>query len=200
MATKEDILEQIVEEYLLHRGYFVRHNIKFLPRKTHPDFDSKKDSNHSDIDVIGYHPTLTGSDKVIVVSCKSWQAGFNVKTKLEELEKNKKISGRQAWQAFRELVSAKWTEGFFDAVQYNTGTEIFTYMLAVTRIDGDKGSWQSHEPFRKALRGNPIALVSLEEMVGDISDGLTNTLATTEIGRMLQLFKSAGIPIKKITT
>ena len=38
MATKEDILEQIVEEYLVHKGYFVQHNLKFLPRKDHPDF------------------------------------------------------------------------------------------------------------------------------------------------------------------
>lgn len=197
MATKEDILEQIVEEYLLHRGYFVRHNIKFLPRKNHPDFDCRKDSNHSDIDVIGYHPKLTGPEKVIVVSCKSWQAGFNVKAKLEELEKNKKVSGRQAWQAFRELASAKWTEGFFDAVRSNAGTEKFTYMLAVTRIDGDRDKWQTHEPFRTALRGNPIALIDLQEMVNDISSGLTNTLASTEVGRMLQLFKSAGILTKK---
>ena len=58
MATKEDILEQLVEEYLLHEGYFVRHNIKFLPRRDHPDFISKQDSNHSDIDVIGYHPCV----------------------------------------------------------------------------------------------------------------------------------------------
>lgn len=36
MATKEDILEQLVEEYLLHQGYFVRHNVKFLPRRDHP--------------------------------------------------------------------------------------------------------------------------------------------------------------------
>ena len=38
MATKEDILEQIVEEYLIHQGYFVRHNVKFLPSAQHADF------------------------------------------------------------------------------------------------------------------------------------------------------------------
>ena len=54
MATKEDILEQIVEEYLTHEGYFVRHNVKFLPRKDHPEFVLNQHSNHSDIDVIGY--------------------------------------------------------------------------------------------------------------------------------------------------
>lgn len=53
MATKEDMLEQIAEEYLAHNGYFVQHNVKFLPCKDHPDFIQKKDSNHSDIDVIG---------------------------------------------------------------------------------------------------------------------------------------------------
>lgn len=36
MAAKEDILEQIVEEYLLHAGYFVRHNLKFRPRSDDP--------------------------------------------------------------------------------------------------------------------------------------------------------------------
>ncbi len=52
MATKEDILEQLVEDFLIHRGYFVRHNIKFLPRKSHPQFNVKLHSNHSDIDVL----------------------------------------------------------------------------------------------------------------------------------------------------
>lgn len=90
MATKEDILEQIVEEYLVHKGYFVQHNIKFLPRKDHPDFILNQDSNHSDIDVIGYHPLIEG-DKV--------------------------RRGRKAWQAFRELTAPKWSEGFVGAVR-----------------------------------------------------------------------------------
>lgn len=90
MATKEDILEQLVEEYFTHRRYFVRHNIKFLPRKDHPDFVSNQDSNHSDIDVLAYHPTKKGADKVMAVSCKSWQVGFNPRTKLDEIQKTKK--------------------------------------------------------------------------------------------------------------
>ncbi len=74
MATKEDILEQIVEEYLTHDGYFVRHNVKFLPSKDHPDYVQRKDSNHSDIDVIGVHPTRVGPSKIKAVSCKSSHA------------------------------------------------------------------------------------------------------------------------------
>ena len=42
MAQKEDILEQIVEEYLTHKGYFVRHNVKYRPKtfnQTQSDID-----------------------------------------------------------------------------------------------------------------------------------------------------------------
>src|SRR5580693_8999787 len=111
MATKEDILEQIVEEYLVHKGYFVQHNIKFLPRKDHPEFILNQDSNHSDIDVIGYHPMIEGDRKVVVVSCKSWQSGFNPAGEIRAIEGEKIRRGRQAWQSFRELTAPKWSEG-----------------------------------------------------------------------------------------
>ncbi len=68
MATKEDILEQIVEEYLVHKGYFVQHNIKFRPSKNHPKFNTRQDSNHSDIDVIGYHPRKESASKKLWLS------------------------------------------------------------------------------------------------------------------------------------
>jgi hypothetical protein len=51
---KEDILEQLVDDFLLAKGYFTRHNVKFKPRADHPEFIPKDDSNHSDIDVLGY--------------------------------------------------------------------------------------------------------------------------------------------------
>jgi len=30
----------------------------------------------SDIDVVGLHPRLTWAERVMVVSCKSWQSGL----------------------------------------------------------------------------------------------------------------------------
>ncbi len=102
MSTKEDILEQIVEDYLIHLGYFVQHNLKFRPRQNHPDFVKKQDSNHSDIDVIGYHPKRSGNEKVLAVSCKSWQSGFNPASTIEAIKNGRKIAGREAWKGFRE--------------------------------------------------------------------------------------------------
>ena len=195
MATKEDILEQLVEEYLLHKGYFVRHNLKFKPRADHPDFETRQDSNHSDIDVIGYHPTKTGVDQVIVVSCKSWQSGFRPTQRLRDIGEKRIVSGRDAWRRFRELVVPKWSEAFIDAVEAATGRREFTYVLAVTKVVGDKAIWESNPEFIKSLAGNPIKIIDLREMLVTISPGLGTTLAGTEVGRMLQLFKATGIEI-----
>lgn len=69
---KEDILEQLVDDHLQSDGYFTRHNIKFRPRPDHPEFIKSQDSNHSDIDVVGFNPLKYGCRRVIAVSCKSW--------------------------------------------------------------------------------------------------------------------------------
>jgi hypothetical protein len=68
---KEDILEQLVDDYLQVRGYFTRHNLKFRPKAEHPEFIRNQDSNHSDIDVLGYNPLLCGPARIMAVSCKS---------------------------------------------------------------------------------------------------------------------------------
>ena len=191
MATKEDILEQIVEDYLLHKGYFVRHNVKFLPREGHPDYIKNQDSNHSDIDVIGYHPKESGASKVLVVSCKSWQVGFKPDRVLDAISNNKNVAGREAWKAFRELTRPKWSEALLAAVRDATGEDRFTYVTAVTWLDGDKALWEQHQPFKKAVGGNPITILTLHEMVEAIQNEQTRTLAATEVGRMLQLFSAA---------
>jgi hypothetical protein len=195
MSAKEDILEQLAEEFLIHRGYFVRHNVKFLPSKDHADFDLRLDSNHSDIDVLGFNPLRQGADRVWAVSCKSWQAGFNPAAKISEITLNKKVAGRDAWKSFRELTSAKWSEAFIAAVHRWTGQSEFTYVTAVTKIVGDRGLWENHEPFRAAMCRNPIKIIALNEMLKEVDGELRTTLAGTELGRTLQLFRAAGIKL-----
>ena len=41
---KEDILEKMVDEYLQHKGYFTRHNIKFRPAGDHVEYDTRQDA------------------------------------------------------------------------------------------------------------------------------------------------------------
>jgi hypothetical protein len=53
-------------------------------------------------------------ERVVAVSCKSWQGGFNPRAEIEAIRQNKIISGRERWRAFRELVSPKWALAFLD--------------------------------------------------------------------------------------
>ena len=193
MATKEDILEQIVEEYLIHKGYFVQHNIKFRPREDHPDFIVKQDSNHSDIDILAYNPKLRGHKRVLAVSCKSWQSGFNAKSEINDIKSNKIRRGREAWRSYRELCKPKWSEAFIQAIKDATGSKQFTHVLAVAYIRDDKSVWENHTPFSKAIGGNPLRVITFEEMVTEIHQGLGTTLAATEVGRLLQMFNAAGL-------
>lgn len=195
MASKEDILEQLVEEYLIHRGYFVRHNVKFLPRRDHPDFVSNQDSNHSDIDVLAYNPKADGHQRVLAVSCKSWQSGFDPKAKLAEIEQNRIVSGREAWKAFRELTSPKWSEAFIAAVTAATGTSQFTYVTAVTKLIGTAEPWENYPTFTNAMQNNPIKVITLMEMLREVFGEIGTTMAGTELGRTLQLFRAAGVTI-----
>jgi hypothetical protein len=190
---KEDILEQIVDDYLQTRGYFTRHNVKFRPRKRHQHFSIKEDSVPSDIDVIGVNPHLRGPAKVWVVGCKSWQSGFNVPSRLAALKENKTQSGREAWQFFRELMVPKWSEAFRAAVFRETGARRFTYVTAVTKLSGDRAEWESHRQFLRAMRGNPIRLLSLYEMVLYMLPRITKTPAGSDLGRTLQLLKASGL-------
>jgi len=189
---KEDILEQLVDDYLLSQGYFTRHNVKFKPRSDHPDFVTKDDSNHSDIDVLGYHPRRQGVDKVVAVSCKSWQGGLNVEAGLRDIAANRKKSGRVAWKYFRELVRPKWAEAFRHAVERETGSSEFTYVIAVTVLKGDGSLWESEPSFREAMNQNPIRIWTLREMLDRLYPLLGTTLASSQLGRTLQLMKACG--------
>lgn len=196
MTTKEDILEQVAEEYLLHQGYFVQHNLKFCPRPDHPDFVGHNDSNYSDIDILGFHPLKQGANRVVAISCKSWQAGFNPQAELNAIAGDKIVSGRERWKAFRELVVPKWSEAFRFAIHRHTGTHEFTYITAVTRVVGDRMVWEGHTPFHTALGGNPLRVVDLADMLRTILPELKSTVANTSIGRLLQLVKAAEIDIR----
>ena len=52
---KEDVLEQVVDDYLQTQGYFTRHNLRFKPDPGHPQYVSRDDSVPSDVDVIGFN-------------------------------------------------------------------------------------------------------------------------------------------------
>ena len=189
---KEDILEQLVDEYLQHKGYFTIHNVKFKPCKEHAEYDSRQDSVHSDIDVLAYHPCLKGPERVLIVNCKSWQGGLNPQSKITEFEKNKTVSGREAWRGFRELLKPKWSQAFIDKIFEVTGSKEFTHVTAVTALKGDKCIWEDYKPFQNSLNGNPVKLITLNDILDNLYPIINQTPASSTVGRFLQVTKASG--------
>jgi hypothetical protein len=189
---KEDILEQLASDYLEVEGYFTTNNVKFRPAASDPGYESRQDSVPSDIDVLGYHPGKTGPDRVVAMSCKSWQEGFDPAWELRMIRENRVVGGRDAWRRHRELVSPKWAAAFRRAIRERIGQDEFTYVTAVTKVTGDKSVWEQDPGFRECL-GCRIQVVTLQEMVTAVLAKMTETVANSELGRTLQLLRAAGV-------
>lgn len=191
---KEDVLEQIVDDYLNFKGYFTIHNVPFHPDKEREDYDSRQDSVPSDIDVIGINPLKRGRERVVAVTCKSWQGGFDAERLLAQMQGRKKNPTKRAiWRHFRELRKPKWSEAFRKEIERRTGATTFTYKIAVTRLTSDPTGWFADETIKANLPGCPIEFLQVEEMWKEILKGLTERPAPSELGRLAQLLKAARL-------
>lgn len=190
---KEDVLEQIVDDYLQFRGYFTVHNVSFRPDPAHPAYEAAKDRVPSDVDVIGFYPRWTGPARVHVVSCKSWQTGFDADYWLRLLREDRKVGRRFAWQFFRELWVPKWAEALRSKVQELTDQTEFTYSIAVTDLRGDATAWPTDERIAANLPGCSVGFLPLAVIWPDLLTALTTRPAASEIGRLAQLLTAAGL-------
>jgi hypothetical protein len=211
---KEDILEQLIEDYYVSLpGWFVKHNIKFRPSKEHPDYISKKDSVHSDLDILALNGLKIKEkiDRVHVISCKSWQEGFGINDWLSALEgeaiykeRSENFQRRELWKYFRELVSDKWIESFLNILESETGQKDFTYVIAITKLkekDNDVNLLEKSEViknrFLKKNSNMKIRILTLETIINEIKKRIENketpVTETTDAGRMIQLFHAAKI-------
>lgn len=183
----DDVLEQIVEDYFREKGYFTQHNVKYRPNKKGSAY-----AVYSDIDILGIHPLKKGKKKVIVVSCKSWQGGLDIKKTLKQFKAdlNKKDSGREVWKRFRELVNKTWAKALRDKVYRLTRKKDFEFYLAVTKYKGDKDTWENFPLFKRNLPGCRIKLIDMKAMILDLEKSLTTTPAHSELSRLLQLIKA----------
>ncbi|MGV8883978.1 MAG: hypothetical protein ACOH1T_00120 [Microbacteriaceae bacterium] len=196
---KEDVLEQIVEDHLQSLGYLTRHNLKFKPRFDHENYIRQQDAVHSDIDVIGIAPHKVGPERVWVVSCKSWQAGFDPVAMLDALHGNKKTGGREAWKSLRELWVPKWNESFREAVYHATGERQFHYSIAVTRLNRKQSPeqaadlWINDPIIASRLEDCEFSFLTMRDMWASLQESVTTTVSGSDIGRLAQLLKAAGV-------
>jgi hypothetical protein len=189
---KEDVLEQIVDDYLQSRGYFTRHNVRYGP----PSVQGTPSQAQSDLDFIGYVPRpRAGASRVMVVSCKSWQDGFNTQKELTALVNDAKSHGVKARWMFRELWFEEWAMALHRLVAELTGESTFDYRIAVTRLTGTAtdAAWATNPTIQANLGGCSFAFLRLGTMWYELLSNLTTTPAPSEIGRLAQLLKAAGV-------
>lgn len=214
---KEDILEQIAEDYFnLQQSVLTKHNIKYRPRDSHEDYIASLDSVHSDIDVLAYNPRQR--QEIFVVSCKSWQSGFSIAKFKKSIElaitkQLKKPKGkRPPWTHFRELCSSKWTDAFISEIREITGLAeskeiVLNYWILCTRITAAKDLREFEESqtirryFKKFKCRIVLKVKLIDEMLSEILSHLTTkdtpAVETTHFSRTIQLLIAAGYVLKK---
>ena len=215
---KEDILEQIAEDFYSKKvGYFTKHNIKYRPSDKESDYIAKFDSVHSDIDliIIDAHKR----NKIITVSCKSWQGGFDIlkyKNALEDaLNKQpiKTTGKRDDWCVFRELCIYRWTNSFLEILRNELNVvatqEIeLEYVILCTKITKGslkhKSDFQNSEAIKKYFKQKKVNLklkvITIDEMIAGIlkimNEKITPYVENTHLSRTLQLMVASGMRLK----
>lgn len=197
---KEDVLEQVTADYLQLEGYFTQLNVRFGPGRDSQGYVSQKHSVASDLDVLAYRPGDPNPwSRVVAVSCKAWQEGLSPTTFLNIFEGRTKENSAMNKMTFKELTDPLWGEAFRRKIRDLTRQEEFTYMIAVTRlprgVDQEEAaaSWIRVPEISKQLMGAPLKFVTLTEMWNTIVDRTTTTLAPSDLGRLAQLLKAAGV-------
>ena len=135
---------------------------------------------------------------MVVVSCKSWQGGFDATAKLAELRGDKRNPKRETWRHFRELWVPKWSEAFREAIHERTGQADFEYRIAVTRLKGNTNAWLADPTIAANLAGCSVGFLTLQGMWATMLDRLTTTPAPSQIGRLAQLLMAAGLTAKQV--
>lgn len=215
---KEDILEQIAEDFYSKKvGYFTKHNIKFRPSKKESTYIAKYDSVHSDIDliIIDTHER----NKIITVSCKSWQGGFDIlkyKNTVEDAlnkQPSKTTGKRDDWCAFRELCIHRWTNSFLKILRnelnvVDTQEIELEYVILCTKITRgslkDKSDFENSEAIKKYFKRKKVNMklkvITIDETIAEIlkimNEKDTPYVENTHLSRTLQLMIASGMRFK----
>jgi hypothetical protein len=190
---KEDILEQIANDYLNMNGYFTLTNIKYRPPENDPEWDGRQDAVHSDIDILGFHPLKCAPQRVVAINCKSWQSGFWAEWEIDKIAKrNYIVSGRERWRTYRELASPKWARAFRRKINELTGESEFEHWIVCTKFGDPENelAWINNPEFSRNLTPH-LRIVPLDAIFHKTLQLIGTTPANSELGRLIQLLKAA---------
>lgn len=200
----EDVLEQIVDDVLRHRGYFTRTNVRYGPRSGDEGFVALEHNQRSDVDVLAVDLQQGSVDPaqpaVYVVSCKAMQDGFSPQRWLQAADGPTTYRGKHkdnSWKHLRELWSPVWAQSLRSEVRRLTGATSFTYVLAVTRLDPggstDIGEFRQHPRIAENLADNDMEVWTLADLWTALVKEVGQEVESSTIGRLAQMLKAAGV-------
>lgn len=187
----EDVLEQIVDDWLRRGGYFTRTNVRFGPVVGDAGYSSRAHNQRSDLDVLAVKLTETGATRVLAVSCRAMQAGSSPNRWLAAADANRVYNGKDARKHFRELWDPVWAAALRKRVYELTGSHHFTYALAVTRVghggNTDVDWWLQHPIVSENLAGNPCEVLTFGRMWSELRQDVKEQIEPSHVGRLTQL-------------
>jgi len=218
---KEDILEQIAEDYFVSQpGFFVKSNLKYRPDDSVKGYDPRTDSVHSDIDVVAINNAF--KNEIYVINCKSWQGGLDLPfletTILDAIKRKatKNPGKREFWMSFRELCSIKWSKAFVNKMRSELGikngvTVTIKYTILCTLLVQKKKKGRTNEQvisnlgknindyFIKQI-DNKVNLIFdvktlnyfIDEVIKRIKNKNTPAVENTHLARTFQLILASG--------
>lgn len=193
----EDVLEQVVDDWLRRGGYFTRTNVRFGPAVGDAGYSSRAHNQRSDLDVLAVKPTETGATGVLAVSCKAMQAGFSRTDGSPPRTPTCVYNGKDARKHLRELWDPVWAAALRRRVHELTGSHHFTYAFAVTRVGSggntDVDCWLQHPIVSKNLAGNPCEVLTFGRMWSELRQDVKEQIEPSHVGRLAQLLKAAEL-------
>lgn len=194
----EDVLEQVVDDWLRRQGYFTRTNVRFGPGKDDEGYDSTAHNQQTDLDVLAIRPAAPpGPERVLAISCKAMQSGFSPNRWLAAAASDKIYNGKNARKHMRELWDPIWMASLRKRVLELTGTTEFTFVLAVTRLgpggSPDTACWHDHPVVGQNLGDTPSKILTFKTMWDALSNEVTATIEPSHVGRLAQLLKASKL-------
>jgi hypothetical protein len=193
----EDVLEQVVDDWLRRSGYFTRTNVRFGPVAGDKGYLSRAHNQRSDLDVVAVKPTEAAPARVLVVSCKAMQAGFSPNRWLAAAQADRVYTGKPARKHLRELWDPMWAAALRWRVDELTRSDESTCVLAVTRV-GPGGSTDvncrlQHPIVSENLAGNPCEVLTFSRMWSELRQDVKEQIEPSHVGRLAQLLKAAEL-------
>jgi hypothetical protein len=169
--------------------------VRFGPALDDVGYSAREHNQQSDLDVLAISPTERGAHKVLAVSCKAMQGGFSPNRWLLAADAGKVYNGKPARKHLRELWDPIWAAALHARVKSLTGAEVFTYVLAVTRVgpggSTDTSAWSAHPTVGANLRGNPCEVLTFARMWSELRAEINEQIEPSHVGRLAQLVKAS---------